>query len=206
MESPLPESHARSRLVAAATELFTTRGYAATSVREIVEKAGVTKPVLYYYFQSKEGLYLEIMQEIETLLKSALDRMAATGGTARERIELLCLGLFDLFELHKDSVRLMNSVFWGPPQGAPPFDLEAIHRLLHATLEVIVGKGIEVGEIRSMEPKDAVLAVTSLLSFSIDLDLAHPHLSPGREGLGRMLKLLFDGVFTSPSSIKESAT
>jgi len=35
----------------------------ATSVREIVEAAGVTKPVLYYYFQSKEGIYLAILEE-----------------------------------------------------------------------------------------------------------------------------------------------
>jgi len=31
-------------------------------VREIVAAAGVTKPVLYYYFRNKEGIYLELMQ------------------------------------------------------------------------------------------------------------------------------------------------
>ena len=44
---------ARERLLSGATELFASKGYAATTVREIVERAGVTKPVLYYYFRSK---------------------------------------------------------------------------------------------------------------------------------------------------------
>ena len=39
-----------------AARLFATQGYDATSVREIVEGAGVAKPTLYYYYRSKEGL------------------------------------------------------------------------------------------------------------------------------------------------------
>ena len=39
----------------AAARLFAERGYDATSVREIVEAAGVAKPTMYYYFRSKEG-------------------------------------------------------------------------------------------------------------------------------------------------------
>src|SRR5262245_34678570 len=39
-----------------AARLFAAQGYDATSVREIVEGAGVAKPTLYYYYRSKEGL------------------------------------------------------------------------------------------------------------------------------------------------------
>ena len=53
----------RQRLLEGAAELFTQKGYAATTVREIVAAAGVTKPVLYYYFRNKEGIYLELMRE-----------------------------------------------------------------------------------------------------------------------------------------------
>ena len=52
----------RERLLTGATELFTRKGYAATTVREIVAAAGVTKPVLYYYFRNKEGIYLELIR------------------------------------------------------------------------------------------------------------------------------------------------
>lgn len=46
----------RAHLLNTALELFTSRGYDATGVQEIVEAAGVTKPTLYHYFGSKRGL------------------------------------------------------------------------------------------------------------------------------------------------------
>src|SRR3954469_14417239 len=51
-----------------AARLFATHGYEATSVRMIVEAAGVTKPTLYYHFVSKEGL----AQAVLTLPMAAL--------------------------------------------------------------------------------------------------------------------------------------
>ena len=55
------EPNARQRLLEMATKLFAEKGYAGTSVREIVDRAGVSKPVLYYYFKSKEGLFYALL-------------------------------------------------------------------------------------------------------------------------------------------------
>ena len=48
----------------AAMELFARKGYTGSSIREICQAAGVTKPVLYYHFRSKEQLYQELMLDI----------------------------------------------------------------------------------------------------------------------------------------------
>jgi len=53
----------KERIINVALQLFCKKGYEATSVREIVEAAGVTKPVLYYYFKNKEDLLAHILQE-----------------------------------------------------------------------------------------------------------------------------------------------
>jgi len=45
-----PELKTKERLLETAIGMFAEKGYAGTSVREIVEQAGVSKPVLYYYF------------------------------------------------------------------------------------------------------------------------------------------------------------
>ncbi len=63
----------RQRLLAGAAELFARKGYDATTVREIVQAAGVTKPALYYYFQNKEGIYLELMREAKARFEALLD-------------------------------------------------------------------------------------------------------------------------------------
>jgi AcrR family transcriptional regulator len=59
--SPVEEGN-RERIIAQAIRLFCEKGYEATSVREIVEAVGVTKPVLYYYFKNKDELFRFILQ------------------------------------------------------------------------------------------------------------------------------------------------
>ena len=44
------------KILKVAIEILARKGYHATSTREIVEAAGVTKPMLYYYFGSKAGV------------------------------------------------------------------------------------------------------------------------------------------------------
>ena len=51
-----PTSAIADRIARVAARLFAADGYDATSVRNIVEAAAVTKPTLYYYFSSKEAL------------------------------------------------------------------------------------------------------------------------------------------------------
>ncbi|MGC9053361.1 MAG: TetR/AcrR family transcriptional regulator, partial [Candidatus Hydrogenedens sp.] len=52
------------RLLKSALKLFSEKGYEGTSIREIIEDAGVTRPVLYYYFQNKEDLFRKLVESI----------------------------------------------------------------------------------------------------------------------------------------------
>ncbi|MBK9089528.1 MAG: TetR/AcrR family transcriptional regulator [Holophagales bacterium] len=174
--------------------LFTNRGYAATSVREIVEMAGVTKPALYYHFDSKEGIYLAILDDLVKIADEGIAASRVASGTARERLEGFLLGIYGLFETKKSWVRMINAVFWGPAQGVPPFDFETFHTKLRFVISEIVGEGIAAGELRAADPDDVTLALMGVLSFNMDLDLAHPELGLGRDGFRRVLDLLFSGV------------
>ena len=56
-------SDPRQRLLDAGLKQFANRGYAGTSVQDITEEAKVTKPTLYYYFESKEGLFQALVDQ-----------------------------------------------------------------------------------------------------------------------------------------------
>jgi AcrR family transcriptional regulator len=56
-----PDEPGRERVLDAGLELFGERGYHATSIAEIGERAGIAKSVLYHYFGSKAGLYEAIL-------------------------------------------------------------------------------------------------------------------------------------------------
>ncbi|GAB3800735.1 hypothetical protein GCM10028819_26640 [Spirosoma humi] len=53
----------RSVLLDSALQLFAQRGYDAVGVREIVEQVRLTKPTLYYYFSSKQGILTALLEE-----------------------------------------------------------------------------------------------------------------------------------------------
>ncbi|MEJ2515363.1 MAG: TetR/AcrR family transcriptional regulator [Gammaproteobacteria bacterium] len=66
----------RGRLAAAARELFGSRGFAAVTVREVAQHAGVTPAMVNYYFRGKHGLFLAVLED---LLEEALAGMEAAG-------------------------------------------------------------------------------------------------------------------------------
>ena len=57
------KSNVKHNILAAALALFSAKGYEGTSVDELVSMAGITKPTLYYYFGSKDGLFDAVCQE-----------------------------------------------------------------------------------------------------------------------------------------------
>ena len=77
----------RSRIVAAAVALFAEQGYDATSVNEVVARAGVAKGALYHHFQSKDDLLYEVYRELVERqlagLADILERRLAPADTLR---------------------------------------------------------------------------------------------------------------------------
>lgn len=72
-----PNPQVRTRILSAALDLFAERGYDATSVNEVVLRAGVTKGALYHYFTAKEDLLYEIYRGLLDQQLADLDRILA---------------------------------------------------------------------------------------------------------------------------------
>ena len=84
----MPADQRRQQLFAVARERFAEQGFHATSMDEIAEAAGVTKPVLYQHFPSKRALYVELLEETGRQLLTTLAEATAQAGTLRERVEI----------------------------------------------------------------------------------------------------------------------
>ncbi len=190
-ESPLG---ARQRLLDAAAELFNGKGYAATTVREIVKAAGVTKPVLYYYFKNKEGIFLELMRETYLRFNGLLDSVYSEKGSAREKLVRFIDQSFCLFLEEIWTVRLMYSIYYGPHQGAPFFDFEIYHQKYQEAIRALVEEGVRKKEFRAENPEDMTWVIIGAINVVIEVELGHPEVSLGREGLARLLNLIFQGI------------
>jgi AcrR family transcriptional regulator len=62
----------REQLIGVARTVFAERGYEASSVEEIAERAGVSKPVVYQHFGGKEGIYAVVVDREVTALTAAI--------------------------------------------------------------------------------------------------------------------------------------
>lgn len=188
----------RKRLMRAALELFTQKGYAATSVREIVAAAGVTKPVLYYYFKNKEGLYLELMREPFERFATFLDSVRDEQGRVCKRLLGLTDQVLALFIDNIDVARLMYSIYYGPSQGAPFFDFDSYHLKLQLAIQQLVEEGIATGELQSLGSADMMWAILGVLNVVMENELCHPEAEFGRPGLARVLTIILRGMAALP--------
>jgi len=192
LQQPAPE--ARERLLGAALELFTQRGYAATSVREICLAAGVTKPVLYYYFKSKEGLYQQLMEDSYSLFESMLAELSSFPGSVRRRVIHFCEGVFDTSVQQLPLVKLIYSIYYGTPQGAPPFNLEQYYDRMLQVILTLIQEGIAAGELRPGNVNDMVWTALACMSIAIEEQLCHCNPRLDRASMSRMLDIVFDGL------------
>lgn len=183
----------RERLLIAAAEFFARKGYASTKVREIVNAAGVTKPTLYYYFQNKEGIYLEIMREALGKFESLLRAAKSESGPASRKLFALSDNLMVLLKANLQVARVMYAIYYGPPQESPFFDCEVFHFRLQDTLQEFIHEGIETGEFRDRNAQDMSWAILGVINIAIDMELSHPDMALGCEGLARVLAIVLDG-------------
>jgi AcrR family transcriptional regulator len=113
---------ARNGILNAATELFAQKGYAACSIREICKAAGVTKPVLYYHFRSKEHLYQELMLDIFNQSRKNLLRLAGFRGSLRDRLILYVSSEFRNCKKDPNGIRFLFRMMFAPEGEYPPFN------------------------------------------------------------------------------------
>jgi AcrR family transcriptional regulator len=97
----------RRQLFEVALSLFSEHGYAATTMDDIAESAGVTKPLVYQHFESKRALYLELMDVFSRELVARIVQATATAVGPRQQVELGFAAYFQLMVDNEEAFRLL---------------------------------------------------------------------------------------------------
>lgn len=94
----VPRADREEQIVAIATEVFGTQGFAGTSVGDVAERAGISKPLIYNYFGSKEGLVRACLHRAIEILAGEFERIAQGDAVGLERALRTLEGTFALLE------------------------------------------------------------------------------------------------------------
>jgi AcrR family transcriptional regulator len=154
----------RQQLMAYATGRFAENGYHPTSVAEIVQGLGVGKGVFYWYFASKEELFLEILRDAQRQLRRRQEAAIADEPDPVVRIELGIRASVAWFHENPEVVKLLQ--FAATEERFAPV-LRRGQDVAVADTARHVKEGIGEGRIRDIDPfllSHAVLGVTGHLA------------------------------------------
>lgn len=141
----------------AALELFATKGYANTSVQQIVEAAGVTKGAMYHYFASKDDLLFAIYERMLSLQKRRLDEITAKGGAAEDVIRAVCedVVVTSIDFLHEGTVFFRSQHMLTPERQQ---EVKRRRREYHDAFAELIARGQAEGSFRDDIPVSVLIA------------------------------------------------
>lgn len=106
----------RNLLLRNACRLFANRGYDAVGVQEIVENTGLTKPTLYHYFGSKQGLFSAVLEFYLDPFLSTLKVKCIYKNDVVNSLEQIAAHYFEFAKIEPAFFRLWMTVRFSPPQ------------------------------------------------------------------------------------------
>lgn len=155
-----PPLEARRRILEAAEQLFAEKGYAATSVQEITDTAGVNKALLYYYFEDKRAVYVALMEDGIAAFSAVVDAALSAPGSYAERLRGLISEHVGLLWRRPNLLRVVQrSQMAGdvPDLNWRTCFQEPFGRIVH-----FFGEAVASGEFEPFDPEMAALSLIAL--------------------------------------------
>ena len=164
------EAEVRERIFASALRHFSQKGFAATSLREVSEDAQTTKPMIYYYFGSKEGLYASIVRQILEEMADGIRSHLPAEAPIQQQVIAFCESYLDHFLQQEEIIALVLREVFGLG-GVPMAEFsQALGERVRQPLDEIIARGMDTGVLRRDGVATCATAVTGILNMFI---LAH---------------------------------
>ncbi|MED1723943.1 TetR family transcriptional regulator C-terminal domain-containing protein [Brevibacillus parabrevis] len=166
-----------------ATELFSQKGYLATSIEDICQATGVSKGSLYYHFKSKEYLFLYLLEKQYTEWSGLWQEKEKQHATSVEKLYVLAAFLLEDFLSHP--LRRAGEEFAGS-QLADPAIMEQVLAMLSSSYTLyipIFEEGIARGEFADGDPRELAMILEGYITGLINVGL-----NMGEENLFDLMK------------------
>lgn len=189
----------RRRILEAARELFTTKGFKGVSMRDVAEVVKVTPAALYYHFpQGKEELFIEVVKRIFEDNAQATHQAAAAGKSTREK--LFFVSVRNLSGIWKSSgwPILMRDVNQYLPEEKQPEIWKYIGMTYVSAIKEVFQEGVEKGEISPHIPPETLASMFHSMNMAYNWNPRFRDNSADQVEIERaantIVSVLFDGV------------
>ncbi|WP_432097124.1 TetR/AcrR family transcriptional regulator [Streptomyces sp. bgisy100] len=196
MDTSTRRQATRTKLYEAAVTLIAEKGFSATTVDEIAERAGVAKGTVYYNFASKTELFEELLRHgvglLTTSLQRAADETAALGGSRVDALDAMIRAGLGFIERYPSFTQLYVAELWRTNR-AWQSTLMVVRQQVVAVVENVLREAVEQGELT--EEIDVQLTAAALVGMVLVAALDWQAFQPERslDDVHAALTRLFQG-------------
>ncbi|MDH7795936.1 MULTISPECIES: TetR/AcrR family transcriptional regulator [unclassified Beijerinckia] len=163
---PASKALLRQSILTAASRLFATNGFAGTSLQNIADEIGVTRPALYYYFRSKDEILSSLVEDITIgALKRSAQIGARSGEAPTASLHQMVMAQARWIMQHPVEFRVLLRTENYLSDKARAVQDTAKRGILTAFARVIEA-GVAKGEFRPVDPHMAALAILGMCNWS----------------------------------------
>lgn len=142
----------RTRIMEAAIKLFSTRGFTAASVDDICEEAGISKGAFYHHFETKQALFLALLEGWLKAIDNAIE--ASKDKTAPETFMQMTEAFPYLFETAGDGLPMFLEFWMQASRDKKIWDASiAPFRRYHKYFTTLIKKGVDEGSFVDVDPE-----------------------------------------------------
>jgi AcrR family transcriptional regulator len=165
----LDRERTRNEILAVAGEEFARFGLSGARVEAIAARTSTVKRMIYYYFGSKEGLYLKVLEKAYADIRQAEAKLNLDQYPPAEAIRHLIEFTFDYDEAHPDFIRLVSiENTFDARYIAKSATIQELNRGAITLLESILDRGKRDGTFRQdVDPVDVHLLISSFCFFRV---------------------------------------
>jgi AcrR family transcriptional regulator len=186
----------RQLILDVALRHFADRGYAGTSVQDIVDEAKVAKPMVYYYFQSKAGLFLALIYGALDERFRVLSQAADYPGSFDKKLVAVLVALFKFIKEHRELVRLaFASTFAAPGELPPELQYKDQCRRSFEFFNNLIKAGQKTGDLSTdFDSQEITMAWYGLMNMYVMGQLFQPEILYTEETARSIVDLFFRGA------------
>lgn len=177
-----PEHDARTKIGTVAEVLFAERGFEGTSIRAIAESAETTKALLYHYYQSKEGLYLAVLENAVSKVVAAVEEIAASQAAPQTKIRAVARAFLDQYQACPQQFHLVQRAIDEQSPAAVTLAERWFLRVYQA-LQTIIEEGGRQGIFKPVLPQLTTFTVIGLIIHTLRTHKLMDRISPPLSGM-----------------------
>jgi AcrR family transcriptional regulator len=169
MRKPKAPDANRSEILDAATDEFSSRGFKGASMDAIAARTSTTRALINYYFGSKEGLYLAVLEGVYSEIRDAERVLDLDPLPPIEAIRRIVEFTYNYYVEHEDFVRLVVAENQARGRHMQKFtSMRAVNRPIIDTLSAVLARGQADGVFRrDVDAIDVHMAIAALGMFNV---------------------------------------